>query len=103
MFMGSTLLTPLYVVYQDTFGFSGTTLTLIYATYVIGNLTSLFVFGRVSDQLGRRRTVLPLLCELVTPPEEISQLGSFRSVGWGCRARICRDDHRVIIWRSWTA
>jgi MFS family permease len=61
MFMGSTLLSPLYVVYQDAFGFSGTTLTLIYATYIVGNLVALFGFGRISDQLGRRRTLLPAI------------------------------------------
>lgn len=46
--MGSTLLTPLYVVYRETFAFSELTLTLIYATYVIGNLSALFLFGRLS-------------------------------------------------------
>ena len=30
-FMGSTLLTPLYVLYEQAFGFSRTVLTLIYA------------------------------------------------------------------------
>ena len=37
-FMGSTLVTPLYVLYRQAFGFSAITLTLIYAAYVIGNL-----------------------------------------------------------------
>ena len=58
MFMGSTLLTPLYVLYARAFGFSEVTLTLIYAIYVIGNLGALFFFGRLSDQIGRRRTSL---------------------------------------------
>ena len=31
MFAGSTLLTPLYIIYKQKFGFSGITLTLIYA------------------------------------------------------------------------
>ena len=52
---GSTLLTPLYVIYRQKFGFSGVTLTLIYAAYVVGNLGALLLFGRVSDQVGRRR------------------------------------------------
>ena len=61
MFMGSTLVTPLYILYQRAFGFSDTILTMIYAAYVVGNLGALFLLGRVSDQIGRRRTVLPAI------------------------------------------
>lgn len=61
MFAGSTLLTPLYIIYKDKFGFSGVTLTLIYAIYVVGNLAALLIFGRLSDQIGRRRAALPAL------------------------------------------
>ncbi|HKE15698.1 MAG TPA: MFS transporter [Kofleriaceae bacterium] len=58
MFMGSTLLTPLYVLYQKKLGFSQVTLTLIYASYVVGNLAALLLFGRLSDLVGRRRVAL---------------------------------------------
>ena len=61
VFMGSTLLTPLYVLYQQAFSFSDITLTLVYAAYVLGNLGSLFLFGRLSDQIGRRRASLPAI------------------------------------------
>jgi MFS transporter len=61
MFMGSTLLTPIYALYQRKFGFSEITLTLVYAAYVVGNMSALFFFGRLSDQIGRRRTVLPAM------------------------------------------
>jgi MFS family permease len=61
LFAGSTLLTPLYIIYKQEFGFSGITLTLIYAAYVVGNLGALLLFGRLSDQIGRRSTVLPAL------------------------------------------
>jgi len=54
MFMGSTLLTPLYSMYRQAFHFSPVVLTLIYAAYVVGNLGALLVFGRLSDQIGRR-------------------------------------------------
>jgi MFS family permease len=54
MFMGSTLVTPLYAQYRESFGFSEITLTLIYAVYAIGNLLALLLFGRLSDQAGRR-------------------------------------------------
>lgn len=58
LFAGSTIATPLYVIYKQQFGFSQITLTLIYAVYVIGNLTALLVFGRMSDEIGRRRTAV---------------------------------------------
>lgn len=58
MFMGSTLLTPLYSIYRETFHFSKVVLTLIYATYVVGNLGALLIFGRLSDQIGRRPVTL---------------------------------------------
>jgi MFS family permease len=59
LFAGSTVLTPLYVIYKRELDFSQITLTLIYAVYVCGNLAALFVFGRLSDRLGRRRVALP--------------------------------------------
>src|SRR4051812_2485994 len=58
MFVGSTLLTPLYEIYRRQFGFSELTLTLIYAVYALGNLSSLLLLGRLSDQIGRRRATL---------------------------------------------
>jgi MFS family permease len=54
MFVGAILPTPLYPLYRQQFGFSGVTLTLIYAVYVLGNVASLLFFGRLSDQIGRR-------------------------------------------------
>jgi MFS family permease len=58
MYMGSTLLTPLYALYRQSYGFSVVTLTLLYSVYVIGNLTALLFLGRVSDQIGRRPVAL---------------------------------------------
>jgi len=54
LFMGSTLVTPLYDVYRARYGFSALTLVLLYAVYVIGNLAALLLFGRLSDQIGRK-------------------------------------------------
>jgi MFS family permease len=59
MFIGAILPTPLYPLYREAFGFFGVTLTLIYATYVLGNLTALLFFGRLADQIGRRPASLP--------------------------------------------
>jgi MFS family permease len=57
-FMGSTIPSPLYVIYQQEFGFSKITLTLIYAVYVVGNLGALLLFGGTSDVKGRRAVTL---------------------------------------------
>src|SRR3954471_13351227 len=56
-FMGSTLLTPLYDLYRSAYGFSAVVLVLLYAVYVIGNLTVLLLLGRLSDQIGRRPVI----------------------------------------------
>jgi MFS family permease len=57
LFMGSTLLTPLYDLYQQTYRFSALVLVLLYAVYVVGNLLALLLFGRLSDQVGRKPVV----------------------------------------------
>jgi len=57
LFMGSTLLTPLYDLYRSTYGFSALVLVLLYAVYVVGNLGALLLFGRLSDQIGRKPVV----------------------------------------------
>lgn len=54
----STLITPLYLIYQQQFGFSQITLTLIYAAYAVGNVAALLYFGRISDRVGRRLIAL---------------------------------------------
>ncbi len=45
---------PLYVVYQQEWGFTATTLTVVFAVYVVGLLGSLLVIGALSDHIGRR-------------------------------------------------
>lgn len=61
----STLITPLYLLYQRQFGFSQITLTLIYAAYALGNIAALLFFGRVSDRVGRRLTALSAIGTLI--------------------------------------
>jgi MFS family permease len=55
---GTTLPTPLYVLYQDELGFPEQMITVIFAVYAAGVLAALLLFGRASDQLGRRRMLL---------------------------------------------
>ena len=45
---------PLYVVYQQEWGFTATTLTVVFAVYVLGLLAALLVLGGLSDHIGRR-------------------------------------------------
>ena len=61
IYAGSTIVTPLYPLYQRAFNVSEVTITLVYATYVVGNLVALFAFGRISDQAGRRLVSLLVL------------------------------------------
>lgn len=57
---------PLYPVFQATFGFSAITLTVIFAVYVLALLSSLLTVGRLSDVVGRRPVLaVALLVEAV--------------------------------------
>jgi MFS family permease len=55
---------PLYRTYSVLWSFSPLTLTLIYATYALGVLTTLLLAGGVSDQVGRRPVLLVALSGL---------------------------------------
>jgi MFS family permease len=52
--LGTTLPTPLYVIYQGQWHFSSGVVTVIFATYAAGVLAALLLAGRSSDQVGRR-------------------------------------------------
>jgi MFS family permease len=56
--LGTTLPTPLYAIYRQEFGFSELMVTVIFATYAAGVIATLLLFGRLSDQIGRRRALL---------------------------------------------
>jgi MFS family permease len=56
--LGTTLPTPLYELYRQQFGFSELMITVIFAIYAAGVIASLLLFGRLSDQVGRRRVLL---------------------------------------------
>ncbi|MDQ1360607.1 MAG: hypothetical protein QOJ44_984 [Acidimicrobiaceae bacterium] len=52
--LGTTLPTPLYVLYQASWHFSEGIVTVIYASYAAGVMLTLLFAGRSSDQVGRR-------------------------------------------------
>lgn len=45
---------PLYVVYQQKWGFSPIMLTVVFAVYVVGLMAALLILGAMSDHVGRR-------------------------------------------------
>ena len=59
--LGTTLPTPLYVLYQEQYQFSSILITVIFAFYPLGVLAALLVFGRVSDHFGRRPVLVAAL------------------------------------------
>ena len=52
--LGTTLPTPLYVIYQAQWHFSAFMVTVIFAVYAAGVLLTLLLTGRTSDQAGRK-------------------------------------------------
>jgi MFS family permease len=52
--LGTTLPTPLYVLYQEQYHFSSLLITVIFAMYAVGVLVSLLFVGHTSDHFGRR-------------------------------------------------
>lgn len=57
--LGPTIPTPLYPIYEENLGFGGLMVTTIFATYAVGVAVALMLFGRLSDQVGRRALLLP--------------------------------------------
>lgn len=55
---GTTLPTPLYGLYQEKFGFSELTVTVVYAVYAFGVIGVLLLAGDASDAVGRRPVLL---------------------------------------------
>jgi len=66
---------PLYVVYQKEWGFTSTTLTVVFAVYVVGMLLSMLMVGGLSDHVGR----LPVLFAAIVV--EIAAMALFIAAG----------------------
>jgi MFS family permease len=56
-----TVPTPLWPLYAVRDGLSPTTVTLAFACMLVGAGTSLYLFGHLSDRVGRRRIIVPAL------------------------------------------
>lgn len=57
--LGTTMPTPLYPIYRAEYGFSALTVTVVFAVYAAGVIAGLLTLGPLSDQIGRRRVLLP--------------------------------------------
>ena len=53
--------TPLYARYQQLWGFSPITTTVVFGVYALAVLVALLIFGRLSDHIGRRPVLLSAL------------------------------------------
>ncbi|CAM5639605.1 MULTISPECIES: MFS transporter [Streptomyces] len=53
--------TPLYAIYQQHWGFSPITVTVVFGVYAVAVLSSLLLFGRLSDHVGRRPVIVTAL------------------------------------------
>ena len=102
--VGTTLPTPLYGLYRARFGFSELMITVIFATYAVGVIAALVLFGRMSDVVGRRAVLLPgLACSAlsagVLPAGRRARLaarrpGAVRAVGRHLHRHGDRDPRR---------
>lgn len=61
LLFASSAPSPLYVVYQASWGFSAITLTSVFAVYALALLVTLVTAGSVSDHVGRRPVLLVAL------------------------------------------
>ncbi|MBB2892585.1 MFS transporter [Flexivirga oryzae] len=54
LMIGAAAPSPLYPIYQQLWGFSSFTLTIIFAVYVVALLVTLLTVGSLADHIGRR-------------------------------------------------
>jgi MFS family permease len=85
LLFASSAPSPLYIVYQQKWGFSEIVLTGVFAVYALGLLGALIVTGSLSDHLGRRPT---LLLALGIEIAGMLLFAEARSVLWLFAARI---------------
>jgi hypothetical protein len=53
--------TPLYAIYQQQWGFTPITITIVFGVYAVAVLAALLTLGRLSDSIGRRPVLLAAL------------------------------------------
>ncbi len=64
---GSAAPTPLYALYQATWGFTPITTTIVFGVYAVAVLAALLVVGSLSDHIGRRPVlIVAVLVQAIT-------------------------------------
>jgi len=64
--MGTSIITPLLPLYQQDFGLSNGTLTLLFGTYTATVVPTMLFAGSLSDRLGRKRLMIPAMLVLTS-------------------------------------
>ena len=82
--LGTTLPTPLYVIYQAQWHFSAAIVTVTFAVYAVAVLATLLLAGRSSDQAGRKPV---LATALAASALRFCVDGDVAAVGGGQRSR----------------
>ena len=62
--MGTSIVTPLFPLYQQEFGLSAGTIALLFATYSATVVPTMLLAGNLSDVLGRKRLILPAMATI---------------------------------------
>jgi MFS family permease len=62
--MGTSIVTPLFPLYQQQFGLSAGTIALLFATYTATVVPTMLVAGNLSDRFGRKRLILPAMATI---------------------------------------
>ena len=78
VFNGANLPPPLNVIYRERLHFTEIPLTLVFASHVVGAVTGLVFFERLSDQVGRRPVLFAALA--------LSALSAALFPGLSCRS-----------------
>lgn len=85
LLLGTNMPTALYGVYRSEFGFSPATQTAIFAMYAAALVPTLFLFGPLSDRIGRRPI---LVTALLAGAVAAAVLATADSTAWLFAGRI---------------
>lgn len=85
MLFSSAVPSPLYVMYQQDWHFSPTMLTVVFGVYALVVLASLWLFGSLSDTIGRRPV---LVVALLLGIGGLVLFVTASGVGWLLAARV---------------
>jgi len=81
----ATVPTPLYQLYQQSFHFPDSMLTMIFGIYSFGVIPALLIFGPLGDVICRRRVLMMAICIAAAG---IAVLASAQSVLWLLAGRL---------------